>query len=88
MTHQKLYNAFILVGIAALKEHNVSNLMCDIFVPHYVSSDGQCEVQNVVIDLHGPHHFMRNKERIKGGSVLKAKILNNEAYFYEYVSVH
>jgi hypothetical protein len=30
---------------------------------------------------------MRNKETAKGGSALKKKILNNEAYVYGYVSV-
>jgi hypothetical protein len=51
--------------------------MCDVFIPNYLSSDGANEVQNVIIDLHGPHHFMRNNDVIKGGSALKKKILNN-----------
>ena len=87
-THLQLYNSFISAGIAALKEHNISNLMCDIFVPTYITKDRKSQVNNVVIDLHGPHHFMRNCDRLKGGSELKRKILASEGNIYQYVGVH
>ena len=60
--------------------------MCDIFVPRYETSD-QYLVCNVIIDLHGHHHFMRNCDRLKGGNSLKAKILSSEGYLYQYVGV-
>lgn len=41
----------------------------------------------MVVDVHGYHHFMRNGHQLKGGSVLKAKILQEEGYLYQYVSV-
>lgn len=75
LTHESFYNNFIEAGIPALKEHNISNVMCDVFVPYYLSSETGYEISNVVVDIHGPHHFMRNVDRIKGNGVLRKKIL-------------
>lgn len=63
--------------------------MCDILIPEYIiQADKRIYlVNNVVIDLHGLHHFMRNCNRVKGGSVLKGKILENEGYVYQYIGV-
>ena len=44
-------------------------------------------VFDVVIDVHGFHHFMRNCNKVKGGSSLKGKILKDEGCIYQYVSV-
>lgn len=86
-THINLYKTFIDAGIPALKQHNISNLMCDIFIPRYESTDGTSFASNIVIDLHGHHHFMRNCHRVKGGNALKAKILASEGYIYQYIGV-
>ena len=62
--------------------------MCDVFIPRYVTQDNKYLVENVVIDVHGHFHFMRNCDRVRGGSMLKAKILKEEGYVYQYIPVH
>ena len=86
-THELVYNQIVECGVACLKEFNINNLMCDIFIPKYISSDGRHEISNLIIDVHGYHHFMRNGNFLKGGSALKAKILTDDEYIYQYISV-
>ena len=61
--------------------------MCDIFIPKYKSDQNDKEIENLIIDVHGFYHFMRNCSRINGGSVLKKKILEEEGYIYQYIGV-
>ena len=37
-THHAVYQGLLDSGIPALKEFNISNLMCDIYIPRYISS--------------------------------------------------
>lgn len=62
--------------------------MCDIFVPQYTCQAGKYEAANVIIDVHGHHHFMRNCDRLRGNGALKQKILENEGYIYQFIGVH
>ena len=34
-THKQIHSYLIDLGIPCLKEYNISNLMCDIFIPQY-----------------------------------------------------
>lgn len=62
--------------------------MCDIFIPVYISQNKKYQVSNVIIDVHGYHHFMRNCDRINGNSALKKKLLENEGFIYQFIGVH
>lgn len=44
-------------------------------------------MKNVVIELHGYQHFLRNTGTLKGSSHLKKRLLEMQGYHYYYIAV-
>ena len=61
--------------------------MCDIFIPEFTCRKTNKTLKNVIVDVHGYYHFMRNMQVLKGGSSLKKKILEEEGYVYQYITI-
>ena len=57
------------MGIPCIMEYNLNNIICDIYIPKYG------DIQHIIVEVHGYHHFMRNVKRINGGTALKEKII-------------
>jgi hypothetical protein len=59
----------IEMGIPCIMEYNLNNIICDIYIPKYG------DIEHIIVEVHGYHHFMRNFKRINGGTALKEKII-------------
>ena len=55
--------------------------MVDIYIPKWKN------LTNIVIDVHGYHHFLRKSGNIDGSNTLKKKLLTSEGYSYNYISI-
>lgn len=94
-TQKNVARMLLQMGVLCVEEHSVHNLYCDICIPDlgkYRSLFGvddfiEVPVRNIIIELHGFQHFLRNSDSVKGGSVLKKKLLEAEQYHYYYIPI-
>ena len=94
-TQKEVVKTLLQMGILCVEEHSVHNLYCDICIPDlgkYRAAFGiddfiPLTAKNIIIELHGFQHFLRNTHTVKGGSLLKKKLLRLDNYHYYYIPI-
>ena len=70
-TQTNIFNTLLKIGVPCILEYNLKNIICDIYIPKLG------EIEHIILEVHGYHHFARNVKRINGSTRLKEKIIEN-----------